>query len=121
MVIGPPITKIVKLKGKWLTTLIDTGSSDNFISARIVKKINLSTLKWDSIISMASSAISLKLFEDCTENIIFNGYEYKGIDFTVLPNSSTDIILGVPFSKNAPEYYYFFWWVSGYHKNLSFN
>ena len=61
--------------------------------------MNLSTLKQDSVISMASSSISLKLSEYCPENIIFNGYGYKGIDFMVLPNSCTDIILGVPFLK----------------------
>ena len=69
---SPPITKIVKLKGKRLTVLIDRGSSDNFISVHIVKTMNLSTLKWYSVISVASSAISLKLSEYCTENIIFN-------------------------------------------------
>ena len=99
MVIGPPITKIVKFKGKWLIALIDIGSSDNFISVRIVKTMNLSTLKWDYVISMALSAISLKLSEYCTENIIFNGYKYKCIDFTVLPNSCMDITHGVPFLK----------------------
>ena len=72
---------IVKLKGKRLTALIDTGSSDNFISAPIIKTMNMSTLKWGSIISIVSSTISLKLFEYCTKNIIFNRYEYKDIDF----------------------------------------
>ena len=93
----PPITKIVELKGKRLTTLIDTGNSQNLISARIVKSMNLSTLKQDSVISMASSTISLKLPEYSTENITFNGYKYKGIFFMVLPNYCTYIILGVPF------------------------
>ena len=67
---SPFIIKIVKLKGKRLTALIDTGSSNNFIGARIFKIMNLSTLKRDSVISMASSAISLKLSEYCTENIL---------------------------------------------------
>ena len=96
---SPPITKVVELKGKRLTALIDTGSSDNFISTRIVNTMDLSTSKRNSVISMASSAISLKLTEYCTKNIIFNGYEYKQIDFTVLPDSCMDIILGVPFLK----------------------
>ena len=61
--------------------------------------MNLSTLKQDSVISMASSAICLKLSEYCTETIIFNGYKYKDIDFMVLPNSCRDIILGVLFLK----------------------
>ena len=61
--------------------------------------MNLSSLKRDSVISVATSTIFLKLSEYCTENIIFNGQEYKGIDFMVLPNSCTDIILGVPFLK----------------------
>ena len=47
---SPPITKIVKLKGKRLTTLIDRGSSDNFICTHIVKTMNLSTLKQDSLV-----------------------------------------------------------------------
>ena len=55
---SPPITKIVELKGKQLTTLIDMGSSDNFISARIVKTMNLSTLKQDSVISMSIKTLT---------------------------------------------------------------
>ena len=78
---------------------IEPGSSDNFISARIVKTMNLSTLKWDSVIFMVLSTISFKLSEYCIENIILNGYEYKDIDFMLLPNSCKDIILGVPFLK----------------------
>ena len=97
--ISPPSTSVVELQGRRLKALLDTGSSDNFISEAIVRGMNLPTLKRNSVVSMASSSLSLKLSRYCVCDISFHDRKYDGMELTVLPESCTDIILGVPFLK----------------------
>ena len=97
--ISPPSTANVELQGRRLKALLDTGSSDNFISEAIVQDMGLPTLKRNSLVCMASSSLSLKLTRYCVCDISFNGRDYNKMELTVLPDSCTDIILGVPFLK----------------------
>ena len=97
--VSPPSLSTVVLRGQRLKALLDTGSSDNFISEAVVRRMELPCLKRNSLVSMASSTLSLRLKRYCVCDISLNGRNYEAMELTVLPNACTDIILGEPFLK----------------------
>ena len=94
-------TVMVNVFGRMVKGLLDTGSSENFISETFIKTIipRVRVLKRDSIVSMASSSLSLKLSGYCVANLSINGRCYDGVQLTILPNSCADVILGTPFLR----------------------
>lgn len=60
---------VVEIDGRHLKGLLDTGSSENFISETVVRKMNLPIHKQVSCVSMASSSLSVKLTGYCDADI----------------------------------------------------
>ena len=97
--VSPPSIFTVMLNGVKLKALLDTGSADNFVSKTSVDAAGLHTKKRHSVVSMASSSLSVELSEYCVCDLTFNGDTYRDIEMTVLPDACTEVILGVPFLK----------------------
>ena len=96
----PPSSMItVEIDGCPLKGLLDTGSSDNFVSSAVAERLKLPIHKRDSLVSMASSSFSIKLSGYIVVDISLGNRAYKDIQLTLLPDSCTDIILGIPFLK----------------------
>lgn len=87
----------ILMKGLKFRALIDTGSSDNFISEHIASILNLQKVPTESKVSMASSKFSMKVTGKCTVDFVFQDREYKSINLSILPDLCTDVILGHPF------------------------
>ena len=97
--VPPSSTITVKIHGCLLKGLLDTGSSDNFVSNAVAEKLKLPIHKRDSLVSMASSSFSMKLSGYIATDFSIDGRVYNDIQLTLLPDSCTDVILGIPFLK----------------------
>lgn len=97
--VPPSSTITVKIHGCSLKGLLDTGSSDNFVSSAVAKGLKFPIHKRDSLVSMASSSFSVKLSGYIVADISLGDRVYKDIQLTLLPDSCTDVILGIPFLK----------------------
>lgn len=88
----------ISIKEKNILALIDTGSTENFVSLKLVSRLQLPTTPYMGTIAMASSSWTSSVSSCCS--IVFNikGKDYRE-RFLVLPNCCTDVILGLPFLK----------------------
>jgi hypothetical protein len=89
----------VEINGHSLTTLIDTGSSDNFINKYIVNKYQIPYIKSSGSVSMASSSLKTKIKGYCKVNMTFQNQKYTDITLSILPDLCADVILGQAFMK----------------------
>ena len=91
--------KDILVNGHKMSALIDTGSSENFISRSIVEKINLPFEKGSGTVSMATSSTSSNIEGYCVAYIQLQTRKYNNINFTILSDLCADIILGQPFME----------------------
>lgn len=82
--------------------LIDTGSSENFISEKLAKKLNLKVFPKLATVSMASSNLTTQVLGCCSESIVINEKIYD-VKLSILPTLCADVILGLPFLKLHKE------------------
>ena len=94
-----PATVYVKVNGHQVKALIDTGSSDNFISAKLVSTLGTKVLPRSSKVSMASSSLSSHVRGYCVSTVTVDDREYREVDLSILPDLCTDVILGMPFLR----------------------
>jgi hypothetical protein len=87
------------LNGVAVKTLIDTGSSDNFICERIAKSLALKIFPKTATVSMASSNLCASISGGCSGLLTIKDRSYNDVEFSVLPNLCADIILGYPFLR----------------------
>ncbi|XP_004207810.1 uncharacterized protein LOC101239223 [Hydra vulgaris] len=90
---------IVRINDEPLTALIDSCSSDNFISKKILETLKIKTLPSKKKILMALTTMESGLVGCCSVNLEVNGLFYNNIQFGVLENLCSDIILGYDFQK----------------------
>lgn len=87
----------VTLKGRTLQALIDTGSTENFISEAVVSKLSLGVSPRQATVKMASSEMSLQSQGLTVCDLTINEQAYQSVELLVLPELCADIILGHPF------------------------
>ena len=87
----------IQIDGKNSKALIDTGSSESFISADIVRNMKLSKQYSKTKISMATSNLTSNTQGHVNVNITYRGISYENTKLSILPNLCCDVILGHDF------------------------
>ena len=90
-------TIMVKLNTVKTEVLVDTGSTESFISEAVVKKRKLPVIPLSSKISMATGDLIKETKGYVVADLEFNGSVYNNIKLSVLPNLCTQVILGHDF------------------------
>ena len=98
-----PATVNASVSGKPVKALVDTGSSDNFISAKLSQKLRFKILPRTTRVSMASSSLSTQVEGYCVSDITLDGREYRDVQLSVLPDLCADVILGMPFLRRHED------------------
>ena len=89
----------VTINGHELTALIDSCSSDSFISEDSVKQLCLEIQPSSRNIYMALTTINTSITGCCTITLMLGDNVYNGIHLSVLKDLCSDIILGHNFQK----------------------
>ena len=89
----------ISVKRQNLSTLIDSGSSDSFISEKIVRKLKLHVYPSSQDISMALSTAKTLVLGHCFADINLHGYVYAATCLGILKNLCSDVILGQDFQR----------------------
>ena len=89
----------VTINGHELTALIDSCSSDSFISEDSVKQLGLEIQPSSRTISMALTTMNTSITGCCTITLTLGDNVYNGIRLSVLKDLCSDIILGHNFQK----------------------
>lgn len=85
-------------------SLIDTGSSDSFLSYNFVKQIKFKIHAGVGQVLMATVSLFSEAKEYCYINIELLGNNYSNLRIALLSNLCTDLIIGHDtYSKTAPE------------------
>ena len=82
-----------------LTALADSGSSESFVSERIVAKLSLEISPCDASITMASTSFSSPVLGKCSVTILLLGATYENVRLCILKNLCCDILLGQDFMR----------------------
>ena len=90
-------TITVKVNNLDTKALIDTGSTENFISAAVVKKRKLKTFPSSNKISMATGDLVKETQGYILVDLEYKGMLYRNIKLSVLSNLCAEIILGHDF------------------------
>ena len=90
-------TVTVKVNRHNTRALIDTGSTESFISENIVKKRALTVRPGSSQISMATGDLTKETKGFVLVDLEFKGSCYRNIKLSILPNLCSEIILGHDF------------------------
>ena len=103
LAIFPPglshVAVTVTINGHELTALIDSRSSDSFISEDSVKQLGLEIQPSSRTISMALTTMNTSITGCCTITLTLGDNVYNGIRLSVLKDLCSDIILGHNFQK----------------------
>lgn len=89
----------LKVNGRQTEALLDTGSSESFISQELVNSQNWVTTPDPGRISMAAKSLKADIIGKCLVNIELNGELYSNVKLMVLPALCADILLGHDFLK----------------------
>ena len=84
----------VTINGHELTALVDSCSSDSFMSEDSVKQLGLEFQPSSRNISMALTTMNTSITGCCTITLMLGDNVYNGIRLSVLKDLSSDIILG---------------------------
>ncbi|XP_039283436.1 uncharacterized protein LOC120351185 [Nilaparvata lugens] len=76
------------------SALIDTGSSETFISHCFAKKCGLEMYPTTGAVSMASTSLRKNIFFYCVAHLEFSGQHYPKTKFSVLPDLCANVIVG---------------------------
>ena len=90
-----------------MTALIDSCSSDNYISEDAFNKLQIPAQPSSRKVTMAQTSIESPIIGKCNVVIELKGKRYDDVRLDILPNLCSDIILGYEFQKR--------------HKNLTFH
>ena len=89
----------ISVKRQNLSALIDSGSSDSFISEQIVRKLKLHVHPSSQDISMALSTAKARVLGHCFADINLHGHVYAATCLGILKNLCSDVILGQDFQR----------------------
>ena len=87
----------MKINNVNVHTLIDCGSSDNFIHPKVAAKLNLPIQHCNSNATMASSQLTSRISGKVLVNFQINEHLYETIHLYVMENLYMDVILGLKF------------------------
>ena len=90
-----------------MTALIDSCSSDNYISEDAFNKLQIPAQPSSRKVTMAQTSMESPIIGKCNVVIELKGKRYDDVRLDILPNLCSDIILGYEFQKR--------------HKNLTFH
>lgn len=82
-----------------LQCLIDTGSSESYISKSIVDQQHWKTFPSCTKISMASTALTKSTFGHCFVNIQYKNLTYEKFKLSIMSDLCADVLLGLDFLK----------------------
>ena len=89
----------VYINGQQLSALVDSCSSESFISDEVVHKLSLPfTSAWKDI-SMAQTTLSTNSIGYCIVDVTLKGNNYPSTHLSILKNLCSDIILGQDFQS----------------------
>ena len=78
---------------------MDTGSPFSYVSNIVVSKANLKIIHEKGEVTLASTSFSSPTPGYVLANLEVGGREYRNFKLTILPNSVSDVILGVDFQQ----------------------
>ena len=97
----------VAINGINLTALIDSCSSDNFISEDTFKRLKVQCQSSNKKVTTALTSMESLIIGHCCLTIMLNGQKYDNVRLDILQYLYSDLILGYDFQKQ--------------HKNLTFD
>ena len=74
--------------------LIDTGSSDSYLSKSLANKLNLKIRPKHTTVSMAESSVEVNSIGYAAVNITLKDFLYKDVKLTILDHFCCDVIIG---------------------------
>ena len=90
------VTEVI-VNGVPLQALIDTGSSESYVSDHIIKRYGWNVEKSSSVITMASTLLNSRTKGHCYVPIQYKNNYYDRVKLSVLPRLCSDILLGHDF------------------------
>ena len=93
----------LSIHGHSLTALIDSCSSDSFMSENIAKMLKLRIKPSTRSISMALSTMNTKILGYCEIVLKLYGHDYKNVRLSLLKDLCSDVILSHDFQKQHPQ------------------
>ena len=90
---------MISVGKKTLTALVDSGSSDSYISENMTKHLNLHIHPSTQDVSMALSSLKSHVVGHCYVDITLNEHVYPSCRLGILKDLCSDIILGQDFQK----------------------
>ena len=93
----------VFLNNRKLSALVDSGSSDSFINAELVSRLQLFVRGKPTEVSMAAATTPVRVIGYVICRLTLKGKHYPGTRLGVLQDLCSDIILGLDFQKQHSE------------------
>ena len=87
----------VIMNGITMDALIDSCSSDSFISENAFKRLNVKMTRSDKQVSMALTSMESTAIGSCQLTLLVNNREYQNVKVDILQYLCSDIILGHDF------------------------
>ena len=99
----------ISIGGKSFEALVDTGSTENFISVAAVQKANLKyeATPWRSV-QMAASSLTSKIRGQCEVELQYEQKLYSNTKLNVLKDLVADVILGTEFMEQHESVHFQF-------------
>ena len=79
--------------------LIDSGSTDSFISQLLVEQLSLDVKKSEGQVHMASTSLCSQILGVCFVDILINDRTYKNVALKVMKDLCADVLLGLDFQS----------------------
>ena len=83
--------------------MLDTGASNNFISANVAKAAKLQPTGKPTEVSMVFNLLTAKVLGTVQSDVIVQGRDYANLKFGIAPELCADIILGQDFLNQHEE------------------
>lgn len=82
------------INGSLVSVLIDTGSSQSYISKTTALRLGLTILPYTGVVSMASTSITSTITGRCNVNLSVLNHSYTNVNLAILPDLCADVIVG---------------------------
>ncbi|XP_072384754.1 uncharacterized protein [Diabrotica undecimpunctata] len=84
----------IKVNGNTTESLINTGSSESYISKNYALSINVKTFRSHASIIMASTALRTTISGHCFVNLEINEHSYKNVKLSIIQDLCADVVIG---------------------------
>lgn len=93
----------VVINGIVMQALVDTGSSESYISSAVVLRNHWNVVHSRSQITMASTSLSSVTTGHCFVKLRYRNTEYPSVKLSLLPNLCSDVLLGHDFLRQHKQ------------------